>query len=98
MFIKNLKEWAIIHPELNIPTNVDSLTDDELREFKLPDAYSPKFKGSVRQMASHMFGYFDAEDKSLLTATLGGAAFMQYKTWLSAKLNQHLKQPGFVNI
>ena len=98
LFIKNLKEWAIIHPELNIPTNVDSLTDDELREFKLPDAYSPKFKGSVRQMASHMFGYFDAEDKSLLTATLGGAAFMQYKTWLSAKLNQHLKQPGFVNI
>ena len=98
LFIKTLKDWKFVHSEFNLPANVDSLSDEELRMLELPDAYPPKFKGSIRQMASHMFGYFDTEDKSLLTATLGGAAFMQYKTWLSAKLNQHLKQPGFVNI
>lgn len=97
MLIRNMKEWANIHTELEYP-NLDEITDDQLRKLKMPDAYTPSMKGSIRQMASSMFGYFDVEDKSLLVATLGGAAFMQYKTWLSAKLNQHLKQPGFVNI
>lgn len=97
MLLRYLKEWATIHPELEYP-NLDEISDNDLRKLAMPDAYPPSFKGSIRQMASSMFGYFDVEDKSLLVATLGGAAFMQYKTWLSAKLNQHLKQPGFVNI
>ncbi|MCI6929732.1 MAG: hypothetical protein MR750_00545 [Methanobrevibacter boviskoreani] len=44
-----------------------------------------------------MFGFFDTEDKSLLTATLLGSAFMQFKTFMSAKINQHAKSPGFEN-
>jgi hypothetical protein len=74
------------------------MSDEELRKIVLPDALPPSFKGSCRQMASELFGFFDTEDRSLLSATLLGSAFLQYKTWLSAKLNQHLKQPGFVNI
>ena len=63
----------------------------------LPDAYSPDEKASIRRGASNLFGDFDTEEKSLLTHKLLGAAFMQYKTWLAAKINQHLKSPGFEN-
>jgi len=44
-----------------------------------------------------MFGDFDAEDKSLLAHRLLGSAWMQYKTWLGAKVNQHFKSAGFEN-
>jgi len=26
-----------------------------------------------------------------------GGMFMQYKTWLAAKINMHMKSPGFEN-
>ena len=63
----------------------------------LPDCYSPEEKASLRTAASSLFGFFDTEDKSLLTATLLGSAFMQFKTFMSAKINQHAKSPGFEN-
>ena len=63
----------------------------------LPDAYSPDEKASIRGAASNMFGDFDAEDKSLLAHRLLGSAWMQYKTWLGAKVNQHFKSAGFEN-
>lgn len=63
----------------------------------LPDAYSPDEKASLRRSASNMFGDFDAEDKSLLAHRLLGSAWMQYKTWLGAKVNQHFKSAGFEN-
>lgn len=63
----------------------------------LPDCYSPEEKATLRTAASSLFGFFDTEDKSLLTATLLGSAFMQFKTFMSAKINQHAKSPGFEN-
>ena len=54
----------------------------------LPDAYPPKVKSSIRQEAGNLYGFFDREDKSLISATFLGSMFMQYKTWLSAKINQ----------
>lgn len=100
VFKEMVKEWSRVRDDLGLSSisEIDNMTDDQLREVVLPDALPPSFKGSVRQMASELFGFFDTEDRSLISATLLGSAFMQYKTWLSAKLNQHLKQPGFVNI
>lgn len=100
IFKNILKEWSIVRKDLDLPSSaeIDNMSDEELRKIVLPDALPPSFKGSCRQMASELFGFFDTEDRSLLSATLLGSAFLQYKTWLSAKLNQHLKQPGFVNI
>ena len=63
-----------------------------------PDAYPPEEKASIRDAAGQLYGFFDSEDKSLLCSRFLGAAFMQYKTWLSAKLNQWLKAPGFTNL
>lgn len=100
VFKNILKEWSIVRTDLDLLSSneIDMMSDEELRKIVLPDALPPSFKGSCRQMASELFGFFDTEDRSLLSATLLGSAFLQYKTWLSAKLNQHLKQPGFVNI
>lgn len=64
----------------------------------LPDCYSPQEKSSLRDKAGSLYGFFDSEDKSLLTATTLGSLFMQYKTFLSAKINQHLKHGGWENI
>lgn len=86
-FIKFVNEWKITNPD------VDYENHPEL----IPDAYTPKQKATIRGQAGDLFGHFDVEDKSLLTATLLGGAFMQYKTWLSAKLNQWIKAPGFTN-
>ena len=87
LYLSSLRKWQKIHPELN-------LKDGD----PLPDAYDPDIKQSIRDIANEIYGFFDQEDKSLMTATFLGSAFMQYKTWLSAKLNQHIKKPGFTNI
>ncbi len=87
LFESYLDQWAKVYPDRE--WNLNSV---------LPDAYPPKEKAAIRDRANNLYGYFDQEDKSLMCATFLGSAFMQYKTWLSAKLNQHIKSPGFVNI
>lgn len=64
----------------------------------LPDAYSPDEIRALQQRAGQLLGYFDEDQKSLMCSQFIGSALMQYKTWLSAKIDQWLKQPGFNNI
>ncbi len=64
----------------------------------LPDCYSPHEKATVRSMASSLYGFFDTEDKSLVSATVLGSLFMQYKTFISAKISQHAKIAGWENL
>lgn len=87
LFEKFVNEWNIANPDIDYKSNPELI----------PDAYTPKQKASIRGQAGDLYGHFDVEDKSLLTATFLGGAFMQYKTWLSAKLNQWIKAPGYIN-
>lgn len=92
LYEQYLAEWKKTYPEMDW-----SQTSD--RPFpSFPDAYPPSEKAALREMSDELYGAFDGEDKSLLCATFLGSAFMQYKTWLSAKINQWMRAPGFVNI
>ncbi len=62
-----------------------------------PDAYPPDEKAAIRHAASHLYGEFDSEDKSLFSYQVLGSSLMQYKSFLGAVLNQHLKTKGFEN-
>lgn len=62
-----------------------------------PDAYPPDEKASIRNAAKNLYGEFDSEDKSLFSYQVLGSSLMQYKSFLGAVLNQHLKTKGFEN-
>ncbi len=79
-----LEEWRRIYPDQTITS--------------LPEALTPSQIRSVQEECGRIYGYFDDDQKSLMTYQFIGAAIMQYKTWLSAKIDQWLKNPGFTNI
>lgn len=84
LYDRFMQQWKIAYPDREIDT--------------LPEPYPPTEKDAIRIRAGQLWGYFDTEDKSLLCSRFLGSAFMQYKTWMSAKLSQHIQSPGFVNI
>lgn len=79
-----LEEWRTLYPDENI--------------ISLPEAFTPSEIRSVQSQCGRLYGYFDSDQKSLMTYQFIGSAIMQYKTWLSAKIDQWLKNPGFTNI
>lgn len=54
----------------------------------LPQAYTRTEGQSIKNYADLLYGHYDEESKSLLYDTLFGAVFMQYKTFITAKLEQ----------
>lgn len=79
-----IDEWRLVYPDQNIVT--------------LPEAYPPSVNRSIQQRAGILYGFFDDDQKSLMSYQFIGSAIMQYKTWLSAKIDQWIKKPGFTNI
>ena len=85
-----------------------SIWDSYLNEWKtqkqdsslltLPEAYPPKIIRTLQHQAGELYGFFDEDQRSLMCSQFIGSAIMQYKTWLSSKIDQWLKRPGFANI
>ena len=54
----------------------------------LPQAYTRQEGQSIKNYADLLYGHYDDESRSLLCDTFFGAFFLQYKTYLTAKLEQ----------
>ena len=60
----------------------------------LPRAYTNQEAQAMKAVADNMYGYYNHETKSMLSATTMGALAMQMKTYWSAKKNQYLAPGG----
>lgn len=65
---------------------------------ELPQAYTRTEAQSIKNYADLLYGHYDEESRSLICNTLFGAVFMQYKTYLTAKLEQWTMHEGIYNI
>lgn len=54
----------------------------------LPQAYTRTEGQSIKNYADLLYGHYDDESKSLLCDTFVGSIFLQYKTFLTSKLEQ----------
>lgn len=61
-----------------------SLTEVE----NLPQAYTRQEAEGIKNYADYLYGHYDEESKSLLCNTFIGSLFLQYKTFLTAKVEQ----------
>lgn len=64
----------------------------------LPQAYTRTEGQSIKNYADLLYGHYDEESKSLLYDTLFGAVWMQYKTFLTSKLEQWTMHEGQYNV
>lgn len=79
-----MDEWRTVYPNENYQT--------------LPEAFPPSYIRAIQESAGKLYGYFDSDQKSLMCSQFIGSVLMQYKTWLSAKIDQWLQKPGFINV
>ena len=64
----------------------------------LPQAYTRQEGQSIKNYADFLYGHYDDESRSLLCDTMFGSIFLQYKTFLTAKLEQWTMHEGVYNI
>lgn len=60
----------------------------------LPQAYTAKENQSIKNYADLLYGHYDDESRSLICDGLIGSLFLQYKTFLTAKLEQWMMTGG----
>ena len=63
----------------------------------LPQAYTRTEGQSLKNYADLLYGHYDEESKSLLCDTFIGSIFLQYKTYITAKLEQWTMHEGVYN-
>ena len=63
----------------------------------LPQAYTQTEAASIKNFGDLLYGHYDEESKSLFCDTFIGTFFMQYKTFLTAKLEQWIMGKGIHN-
>jgi hypothetical protein len=63
----------------------------------LPQAYPPKEGQRLKNHADLLYGHYDDESRSLLNDMFLGSLFMQYKTYVTAKMEQWTMKPGVYN-
>lgn len=63
----------------------------------LPQAYPPREGQRLKNFADLLYGHYDDESRSLINDTFVGAFFMQYKTFVTAKIEQWMNKPGIYN-
>lgn len=79
--------------------NAQKLTDIPLKEGDdLPQAYTYEQINSVKNFSNLIHGYYDQDSKILFQQTWLGVAFMQFRSWLKAKADQHMLARGSYNI
>lgn len=63
----------------------------------LPMAYPPKEQQAIKNFSDLLYGHYDDESRALINDTFLGSFFMQYKTFITAKLEQWTMHPGVYN-
>ena len=63
----------------------------------LPMAYTQTEAASIKNFSDLMYGHYDEESKSLFCDTFLGTFIMQYKTFLTSKLEQWIMPQGIHN-
>lgn len=68
--------------------NEDGSYLDASKKDALPQAYTRTEGQSIKNYADLLYGHYDEESKSLLYDTFLGSFFLQYKTFLTSRLEQ----------
>lgn len=63
----------------------------------LPQAYPPREGQALKNHADLLYGHYDDESRSLLNDMFLGSLFMQYKTYVTSKMEQWTMKPGVYN-
>lgn len=63
----------------------------------LPQAYTRQEGQSIKNYADYLYGHYDEESKSLLYDSFLGSIFLQYKTYLTSRLEQWTMHEGIYN-
>jgi len=63
----------------------------------LPIAYPPREQQTFKNFADLLYGHYDDESRALINDTFIGSFFLQYKTFITAKLEQWVMKPGIYN-
>lgn len=63
----------------------------------LPQAYTQTEAGSIKNFGDLLYGHYDEESKSLFCDTFIGSFVLQYKTFLTSKLEQWVMPKGVHN-
>ena len=63
----------------------------------LPQAYTRQEGQSIKNYADYLYGHYDEESKSLLYDSFLGSIFLQYKTYLTSRLEQWTMHEGVYN-
>lgn len=92
LFLKNIEEWNAQGYRKDDGT---VLTEED--QF-LPQPYTNREAQSVKNYADILYGHYDDESRSLLNDTFVGSFFMQYKTFVTAKLEQWIMDGGVYNV
>lgn len=63
----------------------------------LPMAYTPREIQAIKNFADLLYGHYDDESKSLMNDMLLGSMFLQYKTYVTSRVEQWAMTPGIYN-
>lgn len=91
LYLKNIEEW-----------NAQGYTKPDGSYLKegddLPQAYTNREGQSIKNYADLLYGHYDDESRGLINDMFLGSFFMQFKTFMTAKLEQWTMKEGVYNI
>lgn len=91
LYLKNLEEWNA--QGYRKPDGTTLKEGDDL-----PQPYTNREGQSIKNYADILYGHYDDESRSLMNDMFIGTFFMQYKTFVTAKLEQWTMEGGVYNI
>lgn len=74
-----------------------SMTADENGNYYLPRPYLQREVDTFKNYADMLYGHYDEESKALVNDTFLGAFWLQYKTFVTAKIERYGMRPGVYN-
>lgn len=91
LYLKNIEEW-----------NAQGYTKEGGSFLKegddLPHAYTNREGQSIKNYADLLYGHYDDESRGLINDMFLGSFFMQYKTFMTSKMEQWAMKEGVYNI
>lgn len=91
LYLKNIEEWNAQGYTKSDGTFLQEGDD-------LPNAYTNREGQSVKNYADLLYGHYDDESRGLINDMFLGSFFMQFKTFITAKLEQWTMKEGIYNI
>ena len=74
-----------------------SMEPDENGNYYLPRPYVQREVDTFKNYADMLYGHYDDESKALINDTFLGAFWLQYKTFVTAKVERYGMKPGIYN-